>query len=97
MTARVSRETRERIRESVDIVDFVSEFIPLKKAGAKNHSALCPFHQEKTPSFMVNPDKQIFHCFGCGEGGDVFTFLMKMEGIGYPEALERLAKGRASK
>jgi len=73
-----------------DIVEIISGYFPLKKAG-RNFKACCPFHPEKTPSFMVNPDRQIFHCFGCGVGGDVFTFLMKIENLNFPEALEKLA------
>jgi len=69
----------------------VSDYVGLKKAG-KNHKGLCPFHSEKTPSFMVNEEKQIFHCFGCGEGGDVFSFLMKVAHLSFPQAIEELAK-----
>ncbi len=79
------------IRNRLDIVDLISEFIPLKKSG-RNFKGLCPFHSENSPSFMVSADKQIFHCFGCHEGGDIFTFLMKMEGLTFPEALESLAE-----
>ncbi len=84
-------EQLEKIREGVDIVAFVSEYLPLKQSG-RNHKGLCPFHTEKTPSFMVNADKQIFHCFGCGEGGNVFTFLMKFEGISFVEAVQALGE-----
>ncbi len=79
-----------RVRDSIDIVDLVSGYVSLKKAG-KNHVGLCPFHAEKTPSFSVNPDKQIFHCFGCGVGGDVFKFLELQEGLNFPEAVRSLA------
>jgi DNA primase len=79
------------IKNAADIVDIVSEAVLLKKAG-KNHVGLCPFHSEKTPSFTVSPDKQIFYCFGCGTGGNVFSFLMKQEGLSFPEAVKRLAK-----
>jgi len=79
------------IKNSADIVDVVSEVVRLKKAG-KNYLGLCPFHSEKTPSFTVSPDKQMFHCFGCGEGGSVFTFLMKHQGLSFPEAVALLAK-----
>jgi DNA primase len=79
------------IRNTADIVDIVSEAVILKKSG-KNYLGLCPFHQEKTPSFTVSPDKQIFHCFGCHEGGNVFTFLMKHQGISFPEAVKMLAR-----
>lgn len=83
--------TLSEVRSRVDIVDLVSEYLPLKKAG-RNFKGLCPFHSENTPSFMVSPEKQIFHCFGCHEGGDTFGFLMKMEGLTFPEALEKLAE-----
>jgi DNA primase len=79
------------IKNATDIVDIVSEVVLLKKAG-KNHIGLCPFHSEKTPSFTVSPDKQIFYCFGCGTGGNVFSFVMKQEGLSFPEAARRLAK-----
>jgi len=80
-----------QIREKIDIVSFISEFIPLKKAG-RNFKANCPFHGEKTPSFVVSPERQIWHCFGCGKGGDVYTFLMEYERLEFPEALRTLAK-----
>ncbi len=88
---RVSQETIDRIREGVDIADIIGEHLSLKKAG-KNYSALCPFHQEKKPSFSVNPDKQVYFCYGCQKGGNVFSFLMQLEGITFPEALQRMAK-----
>jgi len=81
------------VRDSVDIYDLVSGYVSLKKAG-KNWLGLCPFHSEKTPSFNVNPAKQIFHCFGCGVGGDAFKFLELQEGLNFPEAVQQLA-GRA--
>ena len=79
------------IKNSADIVEIISESVVLKKAG-KNHLGLCPFHAEKIPSFTVNSEKQIFYCFGCGEGGNIFSFLMKKEGLSFPEAAERLAR-----
>jgi len=79
------------IKHAADIVDIVSEAVLLKKAG-KNFIGLCPFHTEKTPSFTVSPDKQIFYCFGCGTGGNVFSFFMKQEGLSFPETARRLAK-----
>jgi len=80
----------ERIRAASDIVDVIGSYLPLKKAGA-NFVALCPFHKEKTPSFNVNPHRQIFHCFGCHKGGDVFTFVKEYENIGFMDAVRRLA------
>lgn len=80
----------EQIRDATDLVRLVSEHVPLKKAG-RNYKGLCPFHSEKTPSFVVSPEKQIFHCFGCGEGGDAFQFLVKIEGASFIEAVQALA------
>jgi len=79
------------ILNAADIVDIISEAVLLKKAG-KNHLGLCPFHSEKTPSFTVSPDKQMFYCFGCGKGGNVFSFLMQHEGMTFPEAARMLAR-----
>ena len=79
------------VRGRSNIFEVVSDYVSLKKTG-KNYKGLCPFHSEKTPSFMVNEEKQIYHCFGCGEGGDVFTFLMKVGHFTFPQALEELAK-----
>jgi DNA primase len=89
--AGISPATLERIRAASDIVDIIGAHLPLKKAGA-NFVALCPFHKEKTPSFNVNPHKQIFHCFGCHKGGDVFTFVKEYENIGFVDAVRRLAE-----
>jgi DNA primase len=85
-----SSATLEQIRAASDIVDVIGSYLPLKRAGA-NFVALCPFHREKTPSFNVNPHRQIFHCFGCHKGGDVFTFVREFENITFPEAVKRLA------
>ncbi len=85
-----SEDIISRVRDSVDIVDLISGYVSLKKTG-KNHLGLCPFHAEKTPSFNVNPEKQIFHCFGCGVGGDAFKFLELQEGLNFPEAVRQLA------
>jgi DNA primase len=79
------------VRDRADIVEVVSRFVELRRAGS-NHKGLCPFHEEKTASFNVNADRQIFHCFGCGQGGNVFTFLMEIEGVSFPEAVRSLGR-----
>ena len=84
---------KEEVKSRVDIVDVVGEFVELKKRGI-NFVAPCPFHQETKPSFNVNRERQFFHCFGCGKGGDVLTFLTEITGMSFMEALEQLA-GRA--
>jgi DNA primase len=86
----ISDNTLEQIRAASDIVDVIGGYLPLKRAGA-NFTALCPFHKEKSPSFNVNPHKQIFHCFGCHKGGDVFSFVKEYENIGFVDAVRRLA------
>ena len=91
MAGFLSPATREQIRAASDIVDIIGAYVPLKKNGA-NFTALCPFHKEKSPSFNVNPHKQIFHCFGCHKGGDVFTFVKDYENIGFMDAVRRLAE-----
>lgn len=88
---RISQEKIEEIRNAIDIVEFIGSFVKLKKRG-KNYIGLCPFHNEKTPSFNVSPDKQMYHCFGCSAGGNVFTFLMEMEKISFVEAARSLAE-----
>lgn len=88
---RISEEAIQEIRNRTDIVEVVSSYLPLKRSGG-NHQGLCPFHQEKSPSFNVNEPRQIFHCFGCGVGGNVFSFLMRMEGLSFPEAVKRLGE-----
>lgn len=88
-----SKEILSRVRDATDIVEVISESVLLKKVGA-NYKGLCPFHEEKTPSFHVHPGKQIFHCFGCGRGGDVFKFLTLRRNVTFPEAVQFLA-GRA--
>lgn len=91
MAGFLSPHVREQIRAANDIVDVIGSYLPLKKAGA-NFTALCPFHKEKSPSFNVNPHKQIFHCFGCHKGGDVFEFVKEYENIGFMDAVRRLAE-----
>lgn len=91
MAERIPEEIINEIRQSVDIVDIISEYVQLKKQG-RNYFGICPFHSENTPSFSVSPEKQIFHCFGCHAGGNVFSFLMDIEGISFQEAAIRLAE-----
>lgn len=90
MVDHIAEEKINQIRQSVDIVEVISEHVQLKKQG-RNYFGLCPFHGENTPSFSVSSDKQIFHCFGCGAGGNAFTFLMDLEGISFQEAAMKLA------
>lgn len=91
MTAQIADTKIDEVRERTDIVELVGRYVSLKRSGA-NHMGLCPFHSEKTPSFSVNAARQFCHCFGCGEGGDVFSFLMKIEGLSFPDAVRRLAE-----
>ncbi len=91
MASRASSATIEQIRQASDIVDVVSAYVSLKRSG-RGFKGLCPFHKEKTPSFSVVPDKQIFHCFGCGAGGDVFKFVQMRENVDFPDALSILAR-----
>jgi DNA primase len=88
--ALIPSETLELIRSRLDIVELVGEYVPLTRAG-RNLKARCPFHQERSPSFIVTPERQTFHCFGCGEGGDAFAFVMKSESLSFMEAAEKLA------
>jgi len=83
---------KDQVKSSVDIVQVVGDYVRLTRGGAQSWKGLCPFHSEKTPSFNVNDSLQIFKCFGCGKGGDVFTFLMEHQGLTFPEALELLAE-----
>ena len=87
----VSPSTLEQIRAANDIVDVIGSYVPLKRNGA-NFVCLCPFHREKSPSFNVNPSRQIFRCFGCGKGGDVFSFVKEYESLDFMEAVRRLAE-----
>jgi len=89
--ARVPQDTIDRIRDSAEILDVVSDYVELRRRG-RNYFGLCPFHTEKTPSFSVAPDKQIYHCFGCGTGGNAITFLMEYEKISFMEAVQKLAE-----
>lgn len=91
MSTRYSDELIEEVSQRNNIVDIISEYVNLKKAG-RNHKGLCPFHNEKTPSFVVSDDKQLFHCFGCGEAGNVINFIMKIENLDFIDAIELLAE-----
>ncbi len=91
MSKIISKNTLENIRARVDIAELIGSYIALKRAGS-NFKALCPFHKEKTPSFHVNPHRQIFHCFGCGAGGDIFSFVMQHEGMAFTDAAAMLAE-----
>lgn len=85
-------DQKDEIKQKVDIVDLIQEYLPLKQAGSVSWKGLCPFHSEKTPSFHVSRDRQIWHCFGCAEGGDCFAFVMRMEGMDFPEAMRHLGQ-----
>src|SRR5574344_760594 len=88
---RYSEEIINEVRQSNDIVDVISQYMHLKRSG-RNFFGLCPFHNEKSPSFSVSPDKQIFHCFGCGVGGNVIHFVSKIENLNFRETIELLAE-----
>lgn len=87
----IPQDTIDTIRDRTDIAEVVAQYVELRRTGS-NFKGLCPFHQEKTPSFVVSPDKQIYHCFGCGSGGNVFKFLMEIDGISFPEAVRSLGR-----
>ncbi|WP_121611737.1 DNA primase [Mesobacillus foraminis] len=91
MAERIAEEKINEIRQAVEIVDVIGDYVQLKKHG-RNYFGLCPFHGENTPSFSVSPDKQIYHCFGCGAGGNVFSFLMEVDGLSFQEAALKLAE-----
>lgn len=91
MSRRYSNELIEQIKEANDIVNVISEYVPLKKKG-RNYWGCCPFHNEKTPSFSVTPEKGFYYCFGCHASGTVINFLMQEEGLSFPEALGKLAE-----
>src|SRR3989338_1098949 len=86
----IPQEKIEEIKNKGDIVEIVSQYVPSLKKRGKNHLGLCPFHSEKTASFTVSQEKGVFHCFGCGEGGNIFSFLMKMENISFAESVKLL-------
>ena len=90
MDGYIPEELLDRIRGSQDIADVISRHVSLKKSG-QNYVGLCPFHSEKTPSFIVSPVKQLFHCFGCGTGGNVITFLMKYEKMPFIDVVKKMA------
>ena len=90
--ARIRQDDVDAVRERTDLVQLVSQYVSLKKAGADRYAGLCPFHTEKTASFGVSPSKQVFHCFGCGAGGNAFHFVERIENVPFAEAVERLAK-----
>src|ERR1700739_2357257 len=85
-------EFAQIVKEQADIVRLVGEYVRLGKSGAQNFQGLCPFHQEKTPSFSVHATRQFFHCFGCGASGDVFSFVQKIENVTFPEAVRAVAQ-----
>ena len=91
MSDLIPQEKIDEVRRRASIIEVVSDFVSLKKAG-KNHLGLCPFHSERTASFTVNEEKGIFHCFGCGAGGNVFNFLMRASQMSFPEAVRAIAK-----
>src|ERR1700747_3456031 len=86
-----SNDFAQSLKLQADIVRIVGDYVSLKKAGAQNYSVLCPFHKEKSPSFSVHATRQFYHCFGCGVSGDVFSFVGKIENVGFPEAVRIVA------
>lgn len=90
MAGRIPEDFINEVRNSVNIVDVISQYVSLEKKG-KDYIGLCPFHQEKTPSFTVNEEKQFFNCFGCGKGGNVYKFLMYKDNLTFPESVEQVA------
>jgi DNA primase len=90
--ARYTDESRERVRDAVDFAELVGARTELKNAGPARLTGLCPFHDERSPSFGINPIEKLYHCFGCGAGGDVFKFVMETEGLDFGSALESLAE-----
>src|SRR6202046_2696578 len=82
----------QQVKQQADIVKVIGGYIRLRKAGAQNYSGLCPFHKEKSPSFSVHAGRQFYHCFGCGQSGDIFSFVSKIENLGFPEAVRAVAQ-----
>ncbi|MDQ4137284.1 MAG: CHC2 zinc finger domain-containing protein, partial [Actinomycetota bacterium] len=91
MAGLIRRSDIDEVRARTNIADVVGEYVTLKRAGVDSMKGLCPFHDERSPSFHVRPQAGRYHCFGCGEGGDVFSFLEKMDSVSFAEAVERLA------
>ncbi|MDX6643047.1 MAG: primase, partial [Solirubrobacteraceae bacterium] len=89
--SRYADDSKERVRDAVDMIDLVSAHTELRRAGPSSYQGLCPFHEERTPSFSVDPLKKVYHCFGCGVGGDVFSFVQEVDGVDFVGALELLA------
>ena len=90
--ARYTSDSKERVRDAIDFVELVNARTELRKSGQRRYTGLCPFHDERTPSFGIDPVEKLYHCFGCGEGGDVFKFVMETEGLDFASALESLAE-----
>jgi DNA primase len=89
---RYKADSKERVRDAIDFVELVNARTELRKSGQRRYTGLCPFHDERTPSFGIDPVEKLYHCFGCGEGGDVFKFVMETEGLDFQSALESLAE-----
>src|SRR3990170_9005259 len=97
MAGRIRDESIAEVREKALIDDVVGQYVTLRNAGGGSQKGLCPFHDEKTPSFNVNPSRATFHCFGCQEGGDVISFLQKIDGLTFVESVERLPGTRGGR
>lgn len=91
MAGKISQKDIEEIKQRTNLADVVGEYVQLKSAGAGEFKGRCPFHDEKSPSFTVSPSKGLYHCFGCKEGGNLFDFVAKIDGITFPEVIEKLA------
>ena len=91
MAGKIKRSDIDEVRTRINIADVVGDYVALKSAGAGSMKGLCPFHDERSPSFHVRPQAGFYHCFGCGEGGDVYSFLQKMDHLSFQESVERLA------